>query len=83
MGGGNRRRYEEWMRHHLSLAEIAVVTHATASVYADVHLELRRTGNPIPPNDAWIAALARQHELPVLSNDAHFDRVDGVRRIAF
>ena len=79
----HRRRYEEWLRHHLPLAEIAVVTHATASVYADVRLELRRTGNPIPPNDAWIAALARQHGLPVLSNDAHFDRVDGVRRIAF
>lgn len=42
-----------------------------------------RLGHPIPPNDAWIAALDRQYVLPVLSNDAHFDVVDGVRRIAF
>jgi tRNA(fMet)-specific endonuclease VapC len=38
---------------------------------------------PIPANDTWIAALARQHGLPVLSNDAHFDVVAGIQRIAF
>ena len=75
----HRDRYQDWLRRYLPLAEIAIVTHATAGV----RLELKRSGNPIPPNDAWIAALARQHGLPVLSNDAHFDRVDGVRRIAF
>ncbi len=64
-------------------ADIAAVTHATAAVYADIRLELKRAGNPIPSNDVWIAALARQHALPLLSNDTHFDRVDGVERIAF
>lgn len=78
-----RSRYEEWLRRYLPLAEIAAVTSATADTYADIRLELKRLGNPIPLNDAWIAALARQHSLPVLSNDTHFDVVDGVRRIAF
>ncbi len=32
---------------------------------------------------ATLAALARQHALPVLSNDAHFDAVDGIQRIPF
>ena len=79
----HRSRYEDWLRHYLPLAEIAAVTSATADAYADVRLELKRLGHPIPPNDAWVAALARQHALPVLSNDKHFDVVDGVRRIAF
>lgn len=79
----HRSRYEDWLRHYLPLAEIAAVTSATADAYADIRLELKRLGHPIPPNDAWIAALARQHALPVLSNDTHFDVVDGVRRIAF
>ena len=79
----HRRRYEDWLRRYLPLTDIAVVTHATASVCADLRLELKRAGNPIPTNDAWIAALARQHQLPVLSNDAHFDAVPGVERIAF
>ena len=35
----------------------------------------------IPCNDAWIAALCRQHSLPVLSRDQHFDHVPALRRI--
>ncbi|MCY3956361.1 MAG: type II toxin-antitoxin system VapC family toxin [Nitrospira sp.] len=79
----HRSRYEEWLRRYLPLAEIAAVTSSTADAYADIRLELKRLGHPIPSNDAWIAALARQHALPVLSNDAHFDVVEGIRRIAF
>ena len=78
-----RRGYEDWLSRSLPLAEVALVTHATADVYAEVRLELKRAGNPIPTNDVWIAALARQYALPLLSNDTHFDRVDGVERIAF
>ena len=79
----HRRRYEDWLRRYLPLTDIAIVNHATARTYADIRQRLKRAGNPIPGNDAWIAALARQHALPVLSNDAHFDAVEGVHRIPF
>ena len=79
----HRRRYEDWLRRYLPLVRIANVSQATASAYADIRLELKHAGNPIPPNDVWIAALARQHALPVLSNDAHFDVVQGIERIVF
>ncbi len=79
----HRNRYEDWLRRYLPLAEIATVTYATADVYAAIRLELKRSGNPLPSNDVWIAALARQHVLPVLSNDAHFDMVADIERIAF
>jgi len=79
----HRRRYEEWLIRFLPLAEIAAITSATAGLYADIRLVLKRAGAPIPANDVWIAALARQHALAILSNDRHFDRVGGVRRIAF
>lgn len=55
----------------------------TARFYAVVRRELRAAGTPIPENDVWIAALARQHDLPVLSNDAHFDCVEKLRRIGW
>ena len=29
-------------------------------------------GRPIPENDVWIAAMARQYDLPVATRDAHF-----------
>ncbi len=79
----HRMRYEEWLRRYLPLAEVATVTSATADAYANIRLQLKRIGKPIPANDAWVAALARQHALAVLSNDTHFDLVDGIRRIAF
>ncbi len=79
----HRSRYEDWLARYLPLTEIAAVTSATADSYADIRLGLRRLGAAIPPNDVWIAALARQHGFPILSNDGHFDVVRGVRRIAF
>ena len=79
----HRSRYEKWLRQYLPLTKIATVTSATADAYAEIWLELKRLGKPIPVNDAWISALALQHSLPVLSNDTHFDVVNGVRRIAF
>lgn len=53
----------------------------TARHYADVFADLRRLATPIPTNDLWIAALARQHRLPVLSFDAHFASVPGVTMV--
>lgn len=50
----------------------------TARHYADLYAVLRRQGTPIPANDLWIAALARQHRLPLFTFDAHFRNVPGV-----
>jgi tRNA(fMet)-specific endonuclease VapC len=56
------------------------ITRETAAVYAAVRFELKQRGKPIPENDVWIAALARQHGFPIMSQDAHFDAVPGVQR---
>jgi tRNA(fMet)-specific endonuclease VapC len=50
----------------------------TAQHYADVYTALRAQRTPIPTNDLWIAALARQHRMPLLSFDAHFSLVPGL-----
>lgn len=36
-------------------------------------------GRPIPDNDIWIAALADQHQLILVSRDQHFNEVDGLQ----
>jgi tRNA(fMet)-specific endonuclease VapC len=64
-------------------AIVLTVTSETSRVYADIRHELRVAGQPIPENDLWIAALARQHGLPILTNDAHFDQVAGLQRISW
>ena len=54
---------------------------STAEQYAEIRYELKRRGRPIPGNDLWIAALGRQHHLPLLSRDEHFDFVPKLKRI--
>lgn len=50
----------------------------TASSYGDIWAELTRIGNPIPTNDIWIAASALQHDLKLITNDSHFQHVEGL-----
>lgn len=51
---------------------------ATAAVYGSVLKRLRDRGRPIPTNDIWIAALALQHDLPLLTHDSHFREIDAL-----
>jgi tRNA(fMet)-specific endonuclease VapC len=50
----------------------------TAQHYGEIKDFLREKGRPIPENDIWIAATAKQHNLTVASRDSHFDYVDGL-----
>ena len=50
----------------------------TAQRFAEVKDGLRRKGTPLPENDVWIAAAARQHGLTLATRDAHFRAIDGL-----
>jgi len=78
----SRRRssYEEWLESYLGNFEVLPVTEDTTVAYAALRVALKRSGRPIPANDAWIAALALQHRMPVLSRDEHFDVVPELER---
>lgn len=76
-------RYEKWLIKTASACRILHIDEETAAEYAQIRGELRRAGRPIPSNDVWIAALARQHAMPVLSRDAHFDVVPRLDRISW
>ncbi len=76
----HRAAYEAWLESQLIHFDILAVTDETTFAYAAVRVALRKLGRPIPANDAWIAALALQHRLPVLSRDQHFDAVPDIER---
>lgn len=78
-----RNEYELWFSQHLASYRVLDVNLETAQAYADVRVELKVAGTPIPVNDLWIAALARQHRLPILSRDRHFDAIRGVKRFSW
>jgi predicted nucleic acid-binding protein len=76
-----RARYERWLAESIPNYRVLAVDEETAERYAEIRDELKRRGRPIPANDLWIAALTRQHALPLLSRDQHFDFVPGLKRI--
>jgi tRNA(fMet)-specific endonuclease VapC len=78
-----RTQYEKWLEENLLRVEVGMIGTETAKEYASLRLELKQQASPIPANDVWIAALARQYELPVLSRDTHFDHVRNLRRIGW
>jgi tRNA(fMet)-specific endonuclease VapC len=77
----HRARYKRWLEGLIADCRVLEIDEGTTHHYATVNVELRRVGKPIPTNDLWIAALCRQHLLPVLSRDRHFDLVPGIRRL--
>jgi tRNA(fMet)-specific endonuclease VapC len=79
----NRASYENWLAGLLHDCMVLDIQEPTTHHYAEMTLELKRKGKPIPTNDIWIAALCRQHSLPLLSRDRHFDLVAGIKRIGW
>lgn len=77
----HKARYRRWLDGLIADCTVLDVTEQTTHHYATVSVELRQAGKPIPTNDLWVAALCRQHSLPLLSRDRHFDAVSGIQRL--
>ena len=60
-------------------ADILPITSEVAEQFAHIFANLRRKGRPIDTNDIWIAAIARAHNLVVVTNDEHFQYVEGLQ----
>jgi tRNA(fMet)-specific endonuclease VapC len=78
-----RSRYENWLLGLTANCLVLPVNELTAIEYARIRGELKSDGCPIPANDMWIAALARQHRMPVISRDEHFGMVPHLQWIAW
>jgi tRNA(fMet)-specific endonuclease VapC len=64
------------MKQKLSAYVVLYADEATAWEYAGV-----RTikGRPVDPGDAWVAAAALRHELPLIThNRKHFEHIAGL-----
>jgi predicted nucleic acid-binding protein len=79
----HRVSYEGWLRQWTAAVEILDIDDRSTHSYSTIALELKRKGTPIPTNDLWIAALCRQHSLPLVSRDKHFDSVPGLQRLGW
>ena len=78
-----RASYESWLTGLLRDCLVLDINEPTTQHYAQIVLDMKRLGKPIPTNDLWIAALCRQHSLPLLSRDRRFDLVAGNKRMGW
>lgn len=76
-----RKELTSWLNAFLGRAEVLAPTLFTLPYYADIRRDLKLAGTPIPANDCWIAALVREHKMPIVSKDHHFEKVGGIRRL--
>jgi tRNA(fMet)-specific endonuclease VapC len=80
--GTQGRRNEALLARFLGSPRVGVVyaDEQTTHHYANVFAQLRRQGTPIPTNDIWIAAVVLQHDLALLTSDAHFSSLPQIAR---
>ncbi|MBS1895744.1 MAG: type II toxin-antitoxin system VapC family toxin [Actinobacteria bacterium] len=78
--GGRRQSNESALDTFLANPVVRVLTvdAETSRHYAEIVVELRKAGTPVPTNDIWIAATAARHGASVLTCDDHFHRIGRV-----
>ena len=59
------------------------ITEDTSRHYAVIKNHLREQGKPIPENDIWIASIAKEYDIMLVTRDKHFDNINGIKLIAW
>jgi tRNA(fMet)-specific endonuclease VapC len=72
---GNLARIDEFAVNNVVLGCETEI----ARYYGEIKNALREKGRPIPENDVWIAAIALQYDLALITRDAHFGEVDNMK----
>jgi predicted nucleic acid-binding protein len=83
MRSRDRRRLSRLLDLLIRESLVLPVVEETTTHYARIREELRRAVRPIPENDVWIAALARQHGQSIVTRDDHFDLVAELNRLSW
>lgn len=81
--GGNRlKENKALLARFLQKSNVRIldVTAETGEVFGQIKNALQKAGTPIPLNDVWLAAQAMETGSVIVSFDAHFDQVSGLRR---
>ena len=79
--GGKERNNKQILERFLLKPTVTVLeaTMETADVFGLIMVSLRKSGNPIPVNDVWIAAHALETGSILVTYDDHFAVVPGLR----
>lgn len=79
--GGREKENKQILEKFISKSTVSVLsaTPETADVFGMIKDSLRKSGNPIPVNDVWIAAHAMETGSILVTYDGHFVVIPGLR----
>ncbi len=75
----NKTRHLKKLSDFLTLCTVINIDSLTAEYYGEITATLYKKGKPIPSNDIWIAAVAKQHNLLLITRDKHFEEIDNLQ----
>ena len=83
--GSRREENLQWLKRFQDKPTVRMlhVTEETSHVWAQVILDLKKAGTPIPTNDIWIASQCIETGAVLLSRDKHFSNLIALRKIYF
>jgi len=68
---------------NIDRVNILHIDEMTAKIFGEIATELKKIGKPIQQNDIWIAALCKQHDYSLITNDGGFQNITGLQTITF
>ncbi len=83
LGGKREQANKQELQEFLEEPKVSffTVNAQTAEEYAKIYQMLKQKGTPIPTNDMWIAAMAKQLGMAIFTFDAHFFHIKGLKVI--
>jgi len=80
---GHQAKTLKQLHEFLRICAVLPPDELPAQHYGHIKADLERAGSRIPENDLWIAAIAREHQLPLVTRDQHFSRISGLKVLAW
>jgi len=80
-GGTRENENREALKNFLTKPSVKILNASseTAEIFGVVKNQLSRAGTPLPINDVWISSHGIETGSIIVTYDAHFDRVPGLR----
>jgi tRNA(fMet)-specific endonuclease VapC len=75
----NKAIHLKKLNDFLKLCTVLDADSNTAKHYGEMMAALYKKGKPVPTNDVWIAAVALQHDLTLVTRDKHFQEIEGLQ----
>ena len=79
----NKLKHLRMLNRFVGLGIVLSIDEGTAKHYGEIVASLYKKGRPIPTNDIWIAALAKQHNFTLVSSNKHFKEIEKLKSVSW